>query len=358
MSEDMEATVPGTGLDPYELVKELTVLHGGSGDEDAVRDRLAEVIRPFVDELKVDATGNLIALKKGTGSGPRVMLAAHMDEVSLMVTQVGDMGMLRFQTVGGIDPRILVGKRVRVGSDRLPGVIGTKPIHLQSPGERGRAVTVKDLRIDIGAADKAQAEGLVKVGDRAVFDYAPVEYGDGKLMAKGLDDRAGCAILAWLLQERRPFDVYGCFTVQEEVGLRGAKTASYAVNPDYALILEGTTCYDVPDTKEHLMSTWQGRGPALTIMDRAVINNRPFVDFIVETAQREGIPCQFKQTLSGGTDAGRIQANAEGVRVATMAVPCRYIHTPVSVMDRKDFDGMKRLSAAVLARLPEFFTLG
>ena len=354
----MEATVPGTGLDPYELVKELTVLHGGSGDEDAVRDRLAEVIRPFVDELKVDATGNLIALKKGTGSGPRVMLAAHMDEVSLMVTQVGDMGMLRFQTVGGIDPRILVGKRVRVGSDRLPGVIGTKPIHLQSPGERGRAVTVKDLRIDIGAADKAQAEGLVKVGDRAVFDYAPVEYGDGKLMAKGLDDRAGCAILAWLLQERPPIDVYGCFTVQEEVGLRGAKTASYAVNPDYALILEGTTCYDVPDTKEHLMSTWQGRGPALTIMDRAVINNRPFVDFIVETAQREGIPCQFKQTLSGGTDAGRIQANAEGVRVATMAVPCRYIHTPVSVMDRKDFDGMKRLSAAVLARLPEFFTLG
>ena len=358
MNEGMEATVPGTGLDPYELVRELTTLHGGSGDEGAVRDRLAEIVRPFVDELKVDATGNLIALKKGTGSGPRVMLAAHMDEVSLMVTQVGDMGMLRFQPVGGIDPRILVGKRVRVGADRLPGVIGSKPIHLQSPGERGKAVTVKDLRIDIGASDKAQAEGLVKVGDRAVFDYEPVEYGDGKLMAKGLDDRAGCAILAWLLQERRPFDVYGCFTVQEEVGLRGAKTASYAVNPDYALILEGTTCYDVPDTKEHLMSTWQGRGPALTIMDRAVINNRPFVDVIVDTAQREGIPCQFKQTLSGGTDAGRIQANAEGVRVATMAVPCRYIHTPVSVMDRRDFDGMKRLAAAVLARLPEFFAMG
>ena len=284
------------------------------------------------------------------------MLAAHMDEVSLMVTQVGDMGLLRFRAVGGIDPRILVGKRLKVGPDGLPGVIGTKPVHLQTASDRKNAVKVKDLRIDIGAADKTQAEALVKPGDRATFDYAPVEYGNNKLMAKALDDRAGCAVLAWLLQKRYAFDVYGCFTVQEEIGLKGAKTASFAVMPDYALILEGTTCYDVPDTKEHLMSTWLGKGPALTIMDRAVISNRPFVDFIVETAEREGIPFQFKQTLSGGTDAGRIQGSGEGVRVATMAVPCRYIHTPVSVMDRNDFEGMKRLSAAVLTRLPELFS--
>lgn len=347
---------PAERLNAYELLKTLTCLSGGSGDEGPVREKLSETIRPFVDDLRTDAAGNLIAFKKGTGSGPRVMLAAHMDEVSLMVTNIGDMGLLRFRAVGGMDPRILVGKRLKVGPDGLPGVIGTKPIHLQSAADRKSAVKVKDLRIDIGAADKAQAEGMVKPGDRAVFDYAPVEFGNGKLMAKALDDRAGCAVLAWLLQERYAFDVYGCFTVQEEIGLKGAKTASFAVMPDYALILEGTTCYDVPDTKEHLMSTWLGKGPALTIMDRAVISNRPFVDFIVETAEMEGIPYQFKQTLSGGTDAGRIQGSGEGVRVATMAVPCRYIHTPVSVMDRDDFEGMKRLSAAVLTRLPEFFS--
>lgn len=342
-------------LNAYDLLKTLTCLSGGSGDEEAVRNKLEETLRPFVDDLRTDANGNLIAFKKGSGNGPRVMLAAHMDEVSLMVTHVGDMGLLRFRAIGGIDPRILVGKRLKVGPEGLPGVIGSKPIHLQSADDRKNAVKIRDLRIDIGASDKAQADGWVKPGDRAVFDYEPVEFGGSKLMAKALDDRAGCAVLVWLLQERYAFDVYGCFTVQEEIGLKGAKTASFSVMPDYALILEGTTCFDVPDTKEHLMSTWLGKGPALTIMDRAVISNRPFVDFIVETAVREGIPYQFKQTLSGGTDAGRIQGNGEGVCVATIAVPCRYIHTPVSVMDRNDFEGMKRLSAAVLNRLPEFF---
>lgn len=355
MSEQFSSLDMGAGPDPYALLKELTCLHGGSGDEGPVREKLAGLVRPYVDELWEDAAGNLICLKKGTGTGPRVMLAAHMDEVSLMMTGVAELGLIRFRTVGGIDPRILIGKRVLVGPDRVPGVIGVKPIHLQTAGDRKTALKIKDLRIDIGAQDKAQAEGWVKPGDRAVFDYEPVEFGEGKLMAKALDDRAGCAILAFLLTQRQAYDLYGCFTVQEEVGLRGAKTASYAVNPEYALILEGTTCYDVPDTKEHLMSTWQGRGPALTVMDRAVISNRPFVDFITEVADREGVPYQFKQTLSGGTDAGRIQANGEGVRVATMAVPCRYIHTPVSVMDRRDFDAMLKLSAAVLAALPEFF---
>jgi endoglucanase len=355
MSEQTISLTQDAPFEPYALLKELVCLHGGSGDEGAVRDKLAALVRPFVDEMHVDAMGNLVCLKKGTGTGPRVMLAAHMDEVSLMVTGMADMGLLRFRTVGGIDPRILIGKRVLVGKEGLPGVIGVKPIHLQTPGDRKTAVKIRDLRIDIGATDKAQAEGLVQPGDRAVFDYEPVEYGDGKLMAKGLDDRAGCAVLAWLLTQRQEYDVYGCFTVQEEVGLRGAKTAAYAVMPEYALVLEGTTCYDVPDTKEHLMSTWQGRGPALTVMDRAVISNRPFVDFITEVAEREGIPCQFKQTLSGGTDAGRIQANGAGVKVATMAVPCRYIHTPVSVMDRADFDAMLRLARATLASLPEFF---
>jgi len=345
-------------INAYELLKKLVALSGGSGDEGSVRQFIMDVIKPFVSEMHIDATGNIIAYKKGTESmlnKPRVMLAAHMDEVSLMITHIGDMGLLRFQTVGGIDPRILVGKRVKVGLNGLQGVIGSKPIHLQTAADKKNAVKVKDLRIDIGAKDKAQAEEWVKPGDRAVFDYEAVEFGDGKLMAKALDDRVGCAVLACLLEREYSYDIYGCFTVQEEIGLRGAKTASFSVNPDYALILEGTTCYDVPDTKEHLMSTWLGKGPALTIMDRAVISNRPFVDYIVSTAKLEGIPYQFKQTLSGGTDAGRIQANGKGVKVATIAVPCRYIHTPVSVMDIDDFEHMHELAYATLRRLSELF---
>ena len=161
-TEEAGNPVNDTAFEPYALLRELTCLHGGSGDEGSVRERLATLVQPFVDEMHVDATGNLICLKKGTGTGPRVMLAAHMDEVSLMIMGVGEMGLLRFRTVGGIDPRILIGKRVLVGPERLPGIIGVKPIHLQSAAERKSAVKIKDLRIDIGALDKAQAEGLVK----------------------------------------------------------------------------------------------------------------------------------------------------------------------------------------------------
>ncbi|NLO93091.1 MAG: M42 family metallopeptidase [Clostridiaceae bacterium] len=332
-------------------LKKLTALDGISGEEKPVREYIISIIKDYVDNYYVDNMGNLITYKKGRGNGPKVMVDAHMDEVGLMVTHITSEGLLKFQTVGGIEGRVLVGKRVRIGETCVPGVIGYKPIHLQEKKERASAVDIKQLTIDIGSKDRERAEEKVQVGDMVAFSYDPVEFGDNKLMAKALDNRVGCAVLIELLKHSYEFDLYGCFTVQEEVGLKGAKTASYQIMPDIALILEGTTCYDVPDTKEHDMSTVSGDGPVLTLMDRTVITDRDLVNKIIDVAKNNKIPYQFKRTISGGTNAGRIQANAEGVKVAVIAVPCRYIHTPVSVMDISDFENSYRLSKRFLESL-------
>lgn len=353
--QDMIGTAGGDcpeGL--IETLKKLTTLDGVSGDEKPVRDYIIEIIKGRVDSWHVDNMGNLIAFKKGTGAGRKVMLAAHMDEVGLLVTGINDNGLLKFKAVGGIETRVLVGKRVRIGRDRVPGIIGYKPIHLQDASERKSSVKKSALAIDIGAKDREQAEEWVSVGDAVAFDYDPVEFGDRKIMAKALDDRSGCAILTELLKNRYPFDLYGCFTVQEEIGLKGAKAAAYAVAPDLAIVLEGTTCYDLTGTDEHMMSTRLGGGPAVTVMDRSVISDRGLFRFIADTAENGGIPWQIKRTVSGGTDAGRIQVSGSGVKVCTIAVPCRYIHTPVSVMDKSDFFNTLRLAQEVLAGLPEW----
>ena len=341
----------------FENLKKLTSLDGVSGDEAEVRDYIISQIKDHVDDYYVDTMGNLMTYKKGTGNGPKVMLDAHMDEVGLLVSQINSDGLLKFQTIGGIEPRVLVGKRVRIGEKKVPGVIGFKPIHLQSPRERTGSVDKKSLTIDIGAKDREQAENKVEIGDRVAFAYDPVEFGDNKLMAKALDDRVGCAALIELLKHDFECDIYGCFTVQEEAGLKGAKTASFQVMPDIALVLEGTTCYDVPDTQEHRMSTVCGKGPALTFMDRSVITDRDFVAHIADVAEKNGIPYQYKKTVSGGTNAGRIQVNGTGVKVGVIAAPCRYIHTPVSVIDISDFENMIKLAKKVLETIPVSISL-
>jgi putative aminopeptidase FrvX len=336
-----------------DILKKLTSLDGVSGDEDRVREYIISQIKDYVDHYFVDTMGNLITFKKGAGSGPKVMLDAHMDEVGLLITQINSDGLLKFKTIGGIEARVLVGKRVRVGEKQIPGVIGYKPIHLQDKNQRQGTVDKKQLTIDIGAKDKEQAQDFVELGDIASFAYDPVEFGQNKLMAKALDDRAGCAAIIEILKDSYECDIYGCFTVQEEIGLKGAKTASFQVMPDIAIALEGTTCYDVPDTKEHKMSTFCGKGPAITIMDRSVISDRDLLRFVTKTADNNNIKYQFKNTISGGTNAGRIQVNAAGVKVVTVSVPCRYIHTPVSVMDKSDFLNMIKLVKLVLKDLSQ-----
>jgi putative aminopeptidase FrvX len=283
------------------------------------------------------------------------MVAAHMDEVGLMVVHIEKEGSLRFQPVGGIDPRVLLAKKVLVGDDRVPGVIGVKPIHLLEAKARQQVMPIKDMSIDIGASSKEEAERSVKIGDYVAFDVTFGELG-GELRAvkgKAFDDRAGCAVLAELLQHQYPFDLYAAFTVQEEVGLRGAQVAGYSIAPHFAFALEGTICDDMPKKKDISPTTTVGSGPAITVMDRSVIADRRLVDLLVSTAEENGIPHQFKQPGMGSTDAGAIHLTREGVPSAAVSVPSRYIHSPVCLLSLNDLDNTVHLMRQALLKLEQ-----
>lgn len=338
------------------LIRELVEADGVSGHEGAVREVLIKAIEGCADEYRVDALGTLIAVKygRGGGAGPKkVMVAAHMDEVGLMVTHVERDGSIRFSPVGGIDPRVVLAKPVRIGDERIPGVIGVKPIHLLESSERERVLRFDQMCIDTGMSGD-EAGRRVTPGTYVAFDTAFEVFDEGGLRTvkgKAFDDRAGCAVLVEALKETYPFDLYAAFTVQEEVGLRGAHVAAYAVDPDLAFVLEGTVCDDSPKDKDISPTTHLGAGPALTTMDRSVVCDRRLVRMAVDAAERAGIPYQFKQPGIGGTDAGAIHITREGVPSAVMAVPCRYIHSPVSVMSLNDFDNTVRLMRGTLHRL-------
>jgi len=338
------------------LIKELVEADGVSGHEDAVRELLLKAIEGCADEYRIDALGNLIAVKYGSGGSAwpkKVMVSAHMDEVGLMVTHIERDGTLRFSPVGGIDPRVMPAKVVRIGDERIPGVIAVKPIHLLEPSERWRVLQFDQLAIDTGmSCDEVNRK--VSPGTYAAFATSFEVLDEGGLRTvkgKAFDDRAGCAALVELLKETYPFDLYAAFTVQEEVGLRGARVAAYAVEPDVAFALEGTICDDSPKDKDTSPTTRLGAGPALTAMDRSVICDRRLIGLLTAEAEAAGIPYQFKQPGIGGTDAGAMHVQREGIPSAVLAVPCRYIHSPVCVLSLNDFDNAVRLMRGALYRL-------
>jgi putative aminopeptidase FrvX len=335
------------------LLKKLSEAFGPPGQEDEVRSIIREKIAPHVDRIWTDTMGNLYAEKKGRQDhGPRVMLAAHMDEVALMITRIDKKGFLYFKTLGGIDQRILVAKPVVIGRQRVPGVIGAKAVHLLEPEERKKAFSVKELYIDIGAKDKEEAEKLVSIGEGAVFHSHFCPIGVNRVRGKALDDRAGCAALVELLQYDYPISLTAVFTVQEEVGLRGGRIAAFSLKPDLALVLETTTAADVPEIKSHQMATCLGKGPALTIMDRTLIADQDLLIALEEIAQSLDKPYQWKQTVTGGTDGGAIHLTEAGIPTAVVAIPCRYLHSPASVIDLTDYRHLLELIHGFLIKAP------
>ncbi len=326
-----------------DLLKRLTEARGVSGNEDQVRQLIIEEITPFVDKVHVDRMGNVIGFKKGESSIRKIMICAHMDEVGFIITRIEENGMLKFATVGSVDSRILPSKKVKIGDKEVPGVMGIKAIHLQEPSERKNAVKSNQMYIDIGAKSKEEAEKLVKLGDYVVFDSEFVYFGENRIKGKALDDRVGCATLIEVLKGSYPYDLYACFTVQEEVGLRGAKVASYNIEPDIGLVIEGTTCSDVPGVDVHRYTTRLAEGPAISIADLASYSNKKMVSFLIDCAKKANIPFQIKEGISGGNDAGEIQRAHRGAMTAVVSVPCRYIHSPSSVMDLGDYYNTIRL---------------
>ena len=323
-----------------EILKRLTEARGVTGNENDVRQIIIELTSQLDDEVFVDKIGNVIVKKKGKQGqvNKKIMLDAHMDEVGFIISSISDNGMLKFRLVGSIDPRILVSKRVLIGKNAVPGVIGIKAIHLQEPDERNNAVQQKQMYIDIGVKSKDEAEKVVKLGDYAAFDSRFIFFGDNKVKAKSLDDRVGCGVLIELLKDSYDCDIYACFSVQEEIGMRGSEVAAYHVNPDLALIVEGTTCADIPDVPEHIQTTRLGMGPAISFMDHSSIANKNIYNGLIKTAKDHSIPFQIKENVSGSNDAGSIHKSGEGIATVVISVPCRYIHSPASVMDLEDYN--------------------
>jgi len=335
-----------------ELLQKLTETDGISGSEKQIRMVICDLIAGKVDDIQVDTLGNLIATRKGEGDYHfRVMIDAHMDEVGLMITGVDRDGSLKFQPVGGFDDRALLGKVVRVGKDKYTGVIGARPIHLLKREQVARVVKIDSMRIDIGAKSKDQALGKVNIGDPAAFVTKYEEMGN-VAVGKAFDNRVGCSVLIELLNRKRyPFDLVAAFTVQEEVGLRGAKVAAYSIKPNLALVLECTPAYDLPSEKDESPNVALGRGPSIYVMDRVTIQDPRLVSHITRTAASRDIPFQIRRPGGGGTNTAVIQRSDSGVAAATIATPGRYLHSPVSMINLDDYSKVVELTDAVLRDL-------
>lgn len=335
-----------------DTIKTLCYLSGVSGAEDEVRDYILERAMPCADEIITDAMGNLLVFKRGRAAAKqRIMLSAHMDEVGLIVTGYSDDGYLHFDFVGGVDRRVVIGKRVFLGRDRVPGVIGIKAYHLVGREEEKKIPKVDSLYVDIGAKSEEEAKRLVELGDRGVFEDSVLEFGTGFLKAKAIDDRFGCAVMLALLESALPCDAWFAFTVQEEVGCRGAHGAAFRLAPDIALVLEGTTAADLPGVDTERQICRLGYGPVIPFMDRGTIYDPELRSTLIDLANDHGIQWQTKQQIAGGTDASAIQRSRAGVRTAVLAAAVRNIHSPASIASISDMEKVLELTKLFLEEM-------
>lgn len=331
------------------MLKELCLLNGTSGDEKPVREYIIDKIKNYCS-YETDALGSIIAFKKGKkAANKKVMLCAHMDEVGFIITDIDDEGYLKFSPVGGIDPRVVADRTVRIND--VKGAIGLAPVHLLSSSQKESAPDFKSLFIDIGATSKEDAEKYVSLGDYAYFESDCYELGDGFIKAKALDDRIGCMLLIELILSELEYDTYFCFNVQEEVGLRGAKCTSFAVQPDISVILESTTAADLCGVSGGDRVCVLGNGPVISFMDGRTVYDRELYNLAIQTAKENGIKSQTKTAIAGGNDAGAIQTSGKGSCVLAISLPCRYIHSASSMVKISDIQETRNLITKLLPKL-------
>jgi putative aminopeptidase FrvX len=322
-----------------DLIKNLTETFGPSGFEGPIRELIRKEVEQYVDEIRVDALGNLICLKKGTGGGKEILLDGHMDEIGVIVTHIDDNGFLRFANIGGLSPAIVLGQRVYFENGTV-GVIGSETI------ENLKDLKLEKFYIDIGARDRKEAEERVRVGDAAAFLQYFVDLGQ-RVVAKAMDDRIGCLVIIETLKRlgETPHDIYAVFATQEEVGLRGAKVAAFGIEPDVGIAFDVTRTGDTP--KGITMEVSLGKGAAIKVKDRSLICTPALKDYMVKVAEENNIPYQLEILEAGGTDSGAIQLTKAGIPAGVISIPCRYIHSPCEMIDMGDLEACINLSKAL-----------
>ncbi|MDQ0298613.1 endoglucanase [Salibacterium salarium] len=343
------------------MLKELTDANGIPGNEKEARDVMRDNISPYADEITTDHLGSLIAKKTGKAGGPKIMITGHLDEIGFMITQIDDKGFLKFQTVGGWWSQVMLAQRVNIMTKKgnIVGVIGSKPPHILSAEQRKKAVEIKDMFIDIGASSKEEAENFgVTPGDSVVpiCDFT-VMNNEKLMMAKAWDNRIGCAIaievMKRLQNEEHANEVYGVGAVQEEVGLRGAKTAANKITPDIGFAVDVGIAGDTPGVTENDAKAEIGKGPQILVFDRSMVSHKGLRDFVTETADKHNIPYQFDAMSGGATDAGSIHLSGEGVPSLAITVPTRYIHTHAAILHYDDFEHAVQLFVEIVKGLDE-----
>lgn len=328
------------------LTMRLTEAFGPSGSEEGIRELIESEIEGLASRVGTDLLGNLCAIREGDGGGRKVMLAAHMDEIGVMVTYVDEKGFLRFTPIGGVYPLTLLGGRV-VFANGVVGSIGLEERGRERSPERGRVPRIDQMYIDVGASDRDSVP--VRIGDAAAFQRAFVDLGQ-RLVARNFDDRIGCVVLIQVMRELRasPHDVSFVFTVQEEVGLRGATTSAYAAQPDLAIAVDVTTTGDTPEARTMAVSL--GQGPAIKVKDRGMLAHPAVRELLVKAAEELEIPYQLEVLEAGTTDAMAIQVSREGVPTGVLSIPSRYVHTPSQMVDCDDIGNSVKLLVGLLSK--------
>lgn len=341
------------------MLKDLTDARGIPGNEKEVRNEMEKYLKPQADEVYTDNLGSLIGKKTGDANGPKIMVAGHLDEVGFMVTRIDKEGFIYFQTAGGWWSQVMLAQRVTIMGTKgdVTGVIGSKPPHILSAEDRKKPVDIKDMFIDVGASDKEEAESFgIRPGDSVVpyFEFTPLK-NDKMLLAKAWDNRIGCAIaidvLKSLQDSDHPNTVYGVGTIQEEVGLRGAKTSAHMIEPDIGFGVDVGIAGDMPGVSDKEADSELGKGPQIVLYDASMISHKGVRDFIVETADEHNIPYQYSTMPGGGTDSGSIHVTANGVPSLSITIATRYIHTHAAILHRDDFENAVKLIAEAIKKL-------